>query len=371
MFWQNNRSSGSASGHSRSEHISSYLNDPTLKRSTRKTSKDDSTYDTIFQTKNSNTLLMRVHIPTQINRAKPCPAPIMTLVGINGTHPWLDERMMVVGYGPISSDIEFQKSRLLLAQVVNSVVQHFQLNPPENLRIQDASLQRMQPGYTPSAQPPASARQNGGGVSASYNPPPPKKKDIWEIHFTEVITIDAADQQRIESLKGSYTIPSVPNMIPEVNTIRNSDMMNLLSDTDKLLPILEGNPIVIKTEEFKNTLLSTNHVVATTNLTKKDNLHNLHQEVVDLQSSLKDKVDMIQQLMSRQHELCKPLSKDKVLKKLKKACKQSMNESDNMGYDWLDKKSCDDNVDAFIDDFLEKRMIHHVRAAKIERVENS
>ena len=347
--------------------------------------KDDCTYDTIFQTKNSNTLLMRVHISTQVNQAKPCPAPIMTLVGIQGTHPWLDERMMVVGYGPISSDLEFQKSKLLLAQVVNSVVQHFQLNPPENLRITDASLQRMQPGYTPSAYPSsgtsnggggtAQGRQNGGGPSASYHPPPPKKKDVSEIHFSEVVTIDAADRQKIQSMKDSYVIPSVPNFIPELDTVPKSEMFELLSDTEKLLPVIQENSIVTKTEEIKNSLLSSNQLTATSNLSKEGDLYNLHREVVDLQSGLKTKVEMFQQLMTRQQELCKPLSKDKVLKKLKKASKASMNESDDIAYNWLDNTTIDTvdqaNVDAFVDEFLKKRMIHHVRAAKIERIENS
>jgi hypothetical protein len=52
-----------------------------------------------------------------------------------------------------------------------------------------------------------------------------------------------------------------------------------------------------------------------------------------------------------------------------------MNESDDLAYAWLDRNSSDDDdhadqVDAFVDEFLEKRIVHHVRAAKIERIEH-
>ena len=149
-------------------------------------------------------------------------------------------------------------------------------------------------------------------------------------------------------------------------------MNEFLSDTDKLLPLLEQNVFVTRTEEKKNSLLSANNVTATTNLTKKEYLHELHDDVTKLQASLKDKVEKFNELKGRQLELCKPLSNDHVLKKLNKAKKQSLLESDDFAYDWLDRSSADDGaaeVDKFIDVFLEKRIVHHVRAAKIERIE--
>ena len=149
-------------------------------------------------------------------------------------------------------------------------------------------------------------------------------------------------------------------------------MIERLTDTDKLLPLLEQNIFVTRTEEKKNSLLSTNHVTATTNLTKKEYLHELHDDVTKLQSSLKDKVEKFNELKGCQLELCKPLSNDHVLKELSKAKRQSLLESDGFAYEWLDRGSVDDGaaeVDKFIDEFLEKRIVHHVRAAKIERIE--
>jgi hypothetical protein len=169
-------------------------------------------------------------------------------------------------------------------------------------------------------------------------------------------------------------MPSPPINIREVASLPNTEMMELLTDTNRLLPILEQNGMVVQTEEIKNTILSTNHVTATTNLSKRDLLHNLHEEVETLQRSLNGKVEKFNELKTRQLALCKPVSNDVVLKKLKKAKKTAMNESDDLAYAWLDKSSIDDGVsqlDSFIDEFLEKRIVHHVRAAKVERIQNS
>ncbi len=243
MFFSRNTSSG----HSRPEHISSYLNDPTLKRSTRKMSKDDSTYDTIFQTKNSHTLLIRVHIPQTNNHNSPCPAPLMTLVGIQASHAWLDPTSMkVIGYGPISSTTEFNSSKLLLSQVVNAVVQHFQLNPPGELRIIDESLKKMQPvgsidenGYdisqqqhmqqTPQQQQIQQQQQvNDGGRNGwfSHNrhqnniqnnaptiPTTPKINEA-EIHFSDVVVLTSSDKQYIQKMKDTkYVSPKRKQLI--------------------------------------------------------------------------------------------------------------------------------------------------------------
>ncbi len=167
-------------------------------------------------------------------------------------------------------------------------------------------------------------------------------------------------------------MPSTPTSIAEIKHLSKDEMSELMNDTNILLPILEQNIFVTRIEDMKNKIRSSNHVTATTNLTKKEYLHELHNEVTNLQNSLREKIETFNTLKERQLELCKPVSNDLVLKKLNKAKKQSMNESDDLAYSWLDMSTVDDGaaeVDSFINDFLEKRMVHHVRAAKVERIE--
>ena len=82
-------------------------------------------YDTVFQTTNGFALILRVCLPLD-NRV-----PILTLHGVKATHDWLDIRMKVIGYDPISSDQRWKMSNLKLGDAVYAVIHHFQLSPRE------------------------------------------------------------------------------------------------------------------------------------------------------------------------------------------------------------------------------------------------
>jgi len=131
----------------RQQHLDSYLNDATLKASTRRVSNDDSTYDTVFQTTAGDALILRVSLPDVPSNVYPTPplrAPFMTLVGLSARHSWVDSRMKVVGYLPIQNDDAWRNSKMLLAEAVNAVVRQFQLQPPQILQITDKGLQLIQ-----------------------------------------------------------------------------------------------------------------------------------------------------------------------------------------------------------------------------------
>ena len=58
-------------------------------------------------------------------------APTMTLHGVRASHNWLDIRMKVIGYTPISTDQRWISSNLKLGDAVYAVIHHFQLTPRE------------------------------------------------------------------------------------------------------------------------------------------------------------------------------------------------------------------------------------------------
>ena len=119
----------------RNVHLSSYLNHPVLKPSTRKVSADDTTYDTVFQTTNGFALIVRVYVPADNTKA-----PQMTLNGVIASHNWLDIRMRVIGYAPILSDQSWRSSKLKLGDAVYAVIHHFQLHPPSISQVVDENL---------------------------------------------------------------------------------------------------------------------------------------------------------------------------------------------------------------------------------------
>jgi hypothetical protein len=73
-------------------------------------------------------------------------------------------------------------------------------------------------------------------------------------------------------------------------------------------------------------------------------------------------------LEARQNAICAPPDKATTLRKLNKAKKEAFEESENLAEGWVEDGGM--NVDDFCKQFLEKRKIHHLRAAKIEILKN-
>ena len=405
---EHRRNGGSStSQYTRQMHISSYLTDPILKPSTRKI--NDSTYDTVFQTKDHNALILRVHMPPSISIS----APRMTLVGVRAVHPWIDSKMRVIGYPNITTDAIFVQSGLILSKVVNEVVHHFQLNPPKQLVIVDAGLKRLQDSLTGNAN--ANTNSNAANHNQSVNssakhynqandgsngqaqrygngygkapsqPPAPTplneapKHEPYKLppHFTQIITLSTNEQQQQVATLRNLELPNAPTHFPAFDSMDRNTMANLIDDPSQLLTTsfnLSKLSIVQEMEELKFTLMEANSAVAVEHLNSEPTLVSLQKKVKHLQSSLKDKVEQVNELQRRQMELCKPMKMDKIVHKLKKAKKQNFDLSEELAYDWLQESSGGDggaDVISFLDKFLEVRTIHHVRAAKLERLQHS
>lgn len=396
----------------REDHIQSLLNDPTLKPSTRRVSpRDDATYDTVFSTKDGDALILRVHVPISGNTPRLTSAPKMTLVGFTGRHPWIDSNMKVIGYSPIASSAAFQKSNLSLAQAVNQVVQHMQLNPPSNIIIVDESLRKMNEHVKKISNPNSNGRKshrqslsNSNGSSnsnsQSYNtnghsnghmasaapvsapaPPPPPEYNLPP-HFTTFLQMNHQDERKKQSSIDQHTSalkippPSVTSF-PEIQQMNDRQQINDLLDNmtqpeqmKTISRILSQTPLHIQSQERQQILTESNSKLANQNLQKEEELNVLSASISNLQQTLQEKVELLEELQKKQDELVKPLETKEIMYQLKKAKKVKMEESEDLAYKWLKN---DDGIetDDFVEQFLKSRTVHHVRAAKMERIEYS
>jgi hypothetical protein len=78
-------------------------------------------------------------------------------------------------------------------------------------------------------------------------------------------------------------------------------------------------------------------------------------------------MDQMNNLQRKKWNSANPWDSKKILKKAKK---ESLEESEELVMEWLDGNT-GGKVNEFLDRFLEIRTVHHVRAAKMERIENS
>jgi hypothetical protein len=249
--------------------------------------------------------------------------------------------MRVVGYPNIQSDQNWQSSRMLLGPAVHEVVKHFQLQPPQLLEISDPGLRRLQTNLV------------GGTSRGSTN-----AKDVSR---------DAPPDY--ESLFQVPEMPNVPTQFDEfLRTMSRQDVQQLLDDELDFLTFFTTLPAYQEIQKLGESAIEENVVLAKANLEKEAQLKQLHDEVTSLQSSLKTKLDTFEALEQEQNRLCAPHDTKQVLRKLSMAKKQAMDESEAYADEWVDEGG---DVKEFVKVFVEKRKLHHVRAAKMERLKFS
>lgn len=304
---------------------------------------------------------MRVHVPLMSSFATFCPA--MTLAGVRVRHPWIDpERMRVTGYDPIQSESYWKNSGLLLGAAVHDVVKHLQLNPPEILEITDQGLRSIQPPNRRSKSPkshshPATSNgnnnnNNGRSANRNHGDAPPS----YDMFANRTPAPDVP-------------MPTIPASFPLVESMEREELDEILENEAGFLTFVRILPVYDEIQTISTSKLAENLKIAEENLSKESQLKGLQQEVAQLQQQLQAKVTAFQDLESRQNALCAPPDLQQTLKQLNRAKKEAFEKSEKCAEEWVEDgvKSVDD----FVKQFVEMRKVHHIRAAKIEILQNS
>lgn len=337
----------------RSVHLSSYLNHPVLKPSTRKVSTDDTIYDTVFQTTDGYALIVRVYLP--IDSAK---APQMTLHGVVASHSWLDIRMKVIGYKPISSDKSWQSSKLKLGDAVYAVIHHLQLHPPSVSQIIDENLARLQRTLTGAQQTTKSSPHNIAATatttSTSHNNAHTQRIDKKE-------SACKVDEDELNSL-----IPRVPSSFPQIDEMSLSELNDLVNNKAALETFIDSISEVNTLRELKESIETSNVDTAKSNLALEDKLESICSEVDTLKHDLKSNIERYRELEARRIAMTRPPDVQDVRRQLTSAKKAAYNESEEFADDWVESGGND--VSGFVKQFMDVRVLYHTRAAKAERL---
>ena len=315
-------------------------------------------------------LILRVHMPPSSTTSSISPCPKMSLAGVqvdhNSSHSWIDSQNRIIGYDVISSEPKWNFSGVTLAGAVDAVVTHLQLNPPHVVRIVDPTLQALQNRIR------GTGKGDGGRNSNAANnyPPAPREEPLPP---SQVVLMDPNSQQIHTQRLSNVELPRIPKTFPQFNNMTRFELTTLLNNPPTLQSKLEEMSIVAELEAVKESILEGNLHVATQNLDKEMDLNRIYYQVKTMQSELRDKMNTYQSLKGQLEELTKPMDKEEVLYRLKKAKRSSLDESEDMASAWLNGESSDggSGVHDFLETFLQSRTVHHVRAAKMERIEHS
>lgn len=153
------------------------------------------------------------------------------------------------------------------------------------------------------------------------------------------------------------------------STLTHDEMNDILDDNRKMIPHLEAVPYVEQSKVILSSMIESNISKANDNLTQEESLTELFNQVIELQKSLKEKVDTFNDLKMRYEKLTQPMDMEEIIHRLRIGKRESMDESEEMASEWLHSEDAEEKVDDFLKDFIITRTIHHVRAAKVERLE--
>jgi hypothetical protein len=295
----------------------------------------------------------------------------MTLAGIKARHNWLDAKMRVVGYRPISSDSNWREARILLGTAVLQVIQHLQLHPPDVLEVVDRGLQSIQRRGLPGN---SSSSTGGGGGSANSSsrttspvrpataaaPPGPPAPD-----YDSVFAVDSNHPAAVATSKAPPPfVPPLPaqSLRSYVDPLESSAVQDLLEDEIAFLQYCNSLEYTQTLAALVESALDRNHKVAESNLTRKPELERLREEVESLEGQLHVRFEEYSALKARQDEICRPPPVTEIRKVLTKVKRIAFDESERMAEEW----EGDGDPAAFFQEFVQIRKVHHQRAAKLE-----
>ena len=355
------RSEIASSAVPRNVHLSQYLNHPVLKPSTRKVSADDTIYDTVFQTTNGFALILRVYVPVDVNKA-----PQMSLYGVIAAHSWLDIRMRVMGYAPISSDQSWRSSKLKLGDAVYAVIHHFQLQPPSISQIVDENLARLQQTLS------GTTSNNNNATKSSPHHTSSSSNSVHKSNGAAHANIQAqkVDEKeaacKVDEDELSSLIPRVPSNFPEIDEMSLSELNDLVNNKAALDAFINNISEVNILKELKESIETSNVDTAAANIALEEKVDSICSEVETLKHDLKMNIARYRELDARRAAMTRPPEIHEARRELTSAKKKAYNESEEFADDWVESGGSD--VSEFVKKFMDTRVLYHTRAAKAERL---
>jgi hypothetical protein len=312
------------------------------------------------------TLIVRVHLPPPSSASsRYVPTPQLTLAGIKARHGWLDSRMRVVGYPPISSDAQWRESRILLGTAVLQVIQHLQLHPPEVLEVVDRGLQSIQrralPGTSAVANPPSRTTSPiRPSTAAAPGPPAPD--------YDSVFAADGDSRLAATPSKPTPFVPPLPaqSLRSFIDPLDSSSVQEMLEDEIAFLQYCNTLEYTQTLATLVESALDRNRLAAESNLAREPSLEDLRGQVEDLESRLRLRFEEYEALKARQDEICRPPPVGDIRRALTRAKRSAFDESERMAEEW---EGTGDPA-AFFGEFVRLRKVHHQRAAKLELLMN-
>ena len=296
--------------------------------------------------------------------------PAMTLAGVEARHPWIDSRMRITGYDPILTSDAWIDANIHLGVAVHAVIQHLQLNPPTIIRFVDSGLSAIQ------TKKQAQSAKYQQSVTTHHPPPPAYHDSMVTKKVVQGASARASHTEAVNAAIQNIDWPNIPPQFEELDSFSRERLEELMQNELEFRAFTNQLDIIQQYNAIQQQQLTKNVLVAKSNLQYENEIQQLHENIIKLQTELQSKVKAFQELEQQQDKILQPPPVSNIVRELTKAKKEAYAQSEQIAEQWLRQQqqssSNDENgnsIPTFIEAFATVRKLQHVRAAKLELVQ--
>jgi len=296
------------------------------------------------------TLPSRKTIILKINLSRDFPRVPPTLqIAPAVTHKLVDANMFVTPNA--HENLSRWNSNANLGKTVYEIVQKLMQDPPQILQFttpapMPVAAPAPAPAPAPATGPQSYPYATGGmGMSQSMSKPPPPYS------------------QPSNSASGKTALPGIPSNFPELESKTPSELSQMLNDETEFNKFFESLPAVQTMKKLRDDLRTANEELAKRNLSREAEIEALKRELASRQQVVSDKRFAFEQKAQRQQEVMKQFSTPALIEQLSNAAQEAELSSDATANKFL---AGEIELKDFVKEFMDKRKLFHLRAAKKE-----
>jgi len=314
---------------------------PTVKEVTK-----DSLYEIPIQLPNRKLITLRVNLPKDFPRVAPA---IQIYPPVQ--HRYIDQQMFVTPAA--HENLSRWSNQSNLGKTMFEVIQKLNQDPPQILTQPTNPAPVVTPTPVPQSNPPPYPYgQSTQNQPPSKMAPPP---------YGQPAPTPLVSQPKPQV--SHVSMPPVPANFAEIEAKTPSELTQLVNDETEFKKFFEDLPQVQNMRKVRDDLRNTNEDLAKKNLAKEAEIEKLKREISSKQQLINDKRLQFEQKAQRQQEVMKQFSTPALIEHLGLAAQQAETESDAMANKFL---SGEMDYKDFLKEFIEKRKLYHLRAAKKE-----
>jgi len=318
----------------------------TIKEITR-----ESQYDAILTLPSRKTITLRINLPKDFPKVGPT-LQIFPPV----QHRFVDQQMFIIPQA--HENLGKWTLQASLGKTIFEIVQKLMQDPPQILSTPPP--QQMPPQQLPPQQIPQQGYPNQYPVATQSSmgipnkPPPPYQSPSPSL----------TNSQKSAQPIGTHTpLPVIPSSFPEIEARTPSELSQMLNDEVEFNKFFDDLNVVQTMKKVRDDLRNANEEFARKSLARESEIESLRREIDTRNRAVSEKRSTFEQKAQRQQEVMKQFSTPTLIDQLSTSAADAETASDAIANKFLAGEM---DFKDFIKEFMDKRKLFHLRAAKKE-----